>query len=87
MESTSMQWHVASIGTCVDRTAAAMLYSIAVVHAPQRFGHLSITDLACKISTLSKEMAGTQQCRPGEANVVGNVLPRDTHMQDSRRLI
>ena len=42
MESTSMQWHVASIGTCVDRTAAAMLYSMAVVHAPQRFGHLSI---------------------------------------------
>ena len=63
-----MQWHVTHIGTCVDRTAAAIFLSInmATVHAPQRFGHLGITDLACNINRLSKEMAGPRWCRPGE---------------------
>ena len=76
-----MQWHVAHTGTCVDRTAAAMFISMAARHAPQCFGHLDVTALACHSDRLSREMTERQQCRPKEVSFISDLLPQNPHMQ------
>ena len=74
------RWHVATFVIRVDKTAMlCMLLSALAISG--------ITDLACNISRLSKEMAGPQQCRPGEVIFVGNLSPQGTYLQDSRSLI